>query len=330
MEDQNKNIAKIQLKISENCSELEKEILQFYWDIEDLEFRNTATKLKNTYNITQGELTKLNAKYSELSLYVLCENCNSYEKHIVKSQSKFKETIKLPQGKWRKPFKCNHCIDLQQIQIEEENRRKNKELVDNLKLAIENKNWNNLSKFERALLVHCLEKSFNQIKNYYGKLLGKGNFYQLIRALQNIEEQSLIVLNRDNWSNYITGIQHLDALKKSKEEIVFTDEQSDITVTIDNVTNTLKLKLTINELQNHPDSPQYAGCVKFKEKIIIEPNVDYTFGLWKRSNENLYLTLTPQEELDKLPTQKRLSNLPISLQKGITDFLNNMGKNIDF
>ena len=160
----NHNIANIQLKTSENCSELEKEILQFYWEIEELEFTNTVKKLKNTYNITQGELTKLNDKYSEFSLYVLCENCDSYEKHIIKSQSKFKETIKLTKGKWEKPFKCNHCIDLQQTQIEEENRRKNKELVDNLKIAIENKNWNNLSKFERALLVHCLEKSFNQIK----------------------------------------------------------------------------------------------------------------------------------------------------------------------
>ena len=53
--------------------------------------------------------------------------------------------------------------------------------------------------------------------------------------------------------------------------------------TIDSETNELKFKLTINENQYHPDSPLHAGTVTFKERIVIEPGVEYIFGLWKSS-----------------------------------------------
>ena len=52
--------------------------------------------------------------------------------------------------------------------------------------------------------------------------------------------------------------------------------------------------------------------------------------MWQRAKENLYLTMIPIENFEKLPSQKRISNQPISLQKGITDFLNNLGKDLDF
>ena len=82
--------------------------------------------------------------------------------------------------------------------------------------------------------------------------------------------------------------------------------------------------------QNHPDSPLYSGTVIFKESIVIEPDVEYIFGQWKRANNALYLTLTPIEIMDKLPVQKRLSSHPIRLQQAITDYLNNLGENLDF
>jgi len=95
-------------------------------------------------------------------------------------------------------------------------------------------------------------------------------------------------------------------------------------------TNTIKLKLTINEYQNHPDSPKFLGIVKFKERIVIEPDVEYIFGHWQRANENLHLSLTPLENMEKLPTQKRVSKLPISIRKVVTDFLNNRGEDHHF
>ena len=149
-----------------------------------------------------------------------------------------------------------------------------------------------------------------------------------IRALEKIEEQNLIFLVRDAVKNHVVDIQFLKRLRECREEIIFKHKMPESSVEIDNETNELKFKLTINENQNHPDSPLHAGTVTFKERIIIEPGVEYIFGVWPRAKENLYLTMTPIENLEKLPSQKRIREKPISLQKGITDFLNNLGKKI--
>jgi hypothetical protein len=109
-----------------------------------------------------------------------------------------------------------------------------------------------------------------------------------------------------------------------------TENQPDNSVTINSETNELKFKLTINEFQNHPDSPKFAGIVTFKQKITIEPDVEYVFGQWQRANDQLYLTLTPKENMDKLPTQKRISKQPIPIRQSITKFLNNIGENLNF
>ncbi|WBX68202.1 hypothetical protein PG910_08785 [Tenacibaculum dicentrarchi] len=321
MKNQYPKIANIQLQISENCSDLEKEILHFHWEMEELKFTNTPKKTKETYDITQGYLTKLNANHSKLSVYILCKNCTSYEVQISKSHSKFKEVLKLKQGH----FKCNHCTEQERNLAEEQRKKENDKLIESLKIAIENENWNNLSKFEKTLLVHCLEKSFNQVKSHYGKLLGQGNFYQLIRALENIEAQNLIVLIRNSWNNYVTNFKYLDSLKDHQKEINFIKELSDDNTTFDDATNTLKFKLTINEFQHHPDSPLYAGAIKFKERIIIEPDVDYIFGLWQRSNDNLYLTIIPVSEFEKRPTQKPITKLPKQIKQGVHEFLNTIG-----
>ena len=55
----------------------------------------------------------------------------------------------------------------------------------------------------------------------------------------------------------------------------------------------------------------------FKERIVIEPGVEYIFGQWQRAKRNLYLTMIPIANLEKTPTQRRVSKLPISVKKGV-------------
>ena len=330
MDYQHKQIANIQLLISENCSEEHKKIIQVYWKIQETEFLNTPRLIKQKFDISQSELTSLNNAYATVSLYLFCESCNSYEKHKATSQSKFKEIISLQKSRYPKIFKCEHCKEEQQKQFNLEQQKKKKEIIEKLNEAVENKNWKNLSNFDKAVLKNSLEMNFNELKNHYGSKLGYSNFIQLIKALENIENQNLLALRRQSWNNYITNYQYVAKLVECKDEIIITKNQPENSVTINTETNELKFKLTINEFQNHPDSPKFAGIVTFKQKIVIEPNIEYVFGQWQRTNDQLYLTLIPKENMDKLPTQKRISNAPISLQKGITDFLNNMEKNNNF
>ena len=330
MENNFVNIANIELHISDNCSEENKKILEYYWKMENKDFKNLPLSVRKEFNITQSELNKLNTTFASLSLYLLCENCSSYEKYYATSHYAYKSVISNHKRKYTYPFKCNHCKEEERKNQRLEFIRKKEEYILRQNSAIENKNWENLSNFERAVLGNCLEMNFNQLKHHYGRLLGRGNFYDLIRALKTIEHQNLIELYKESDNRYIKGYHIENKLIAYKEEIIFLEEVTESSVEINSETNEIKFKLTINENQQHPDQPMYAGTVTFNERIVIEPGIEYVFGQWQRANKNLYLTMMPIDNLEKTPTQRRVSKLPISIQKGVKDFLNNMSKNNNF
>ena len=322
MENKYEKIAKKHLDITEDCSEVNREIINLYWKLQDINLINTPKWIKKEFDITQSQLTKIVTTYATFSFYVLCDNCISYEFHKVKSQSRYSRIAN------SNKFKCNNCEEQELEQLNLEKEKKRDEFIQKFNNAIENKNWKNLSAFEKVLLSHSLEMNFHQLKKHYGSKLGQSQFYVFIKALEKIEAQNLLFLERNSWNNYIIDHQYLRELLEYKDEITFIEDNTESSVIFDNETNEIKFKLTVNDKQNHPDSPLYAGTVIFKEKIVIEPNVEYAFGQWKRANDHLYLTMIPIENLEKLPQQKRISQHPISIQKGITDFLNNMGKNL--
>lgn len=328
MKNQNKQIANPQLHLSKNCSDLEKEILKLYWALQEDEFTNTPKLIKKRYSISQSELTQITATHANLSFYLFCKQCNSYEKHEAKSQSAFKTILSQYRSRYNKPFKCDSCKESERKQRELARRKEGETLINKLENAVINKNWEQLSNFEKEVLKNSLELSFDDLKKHYFNLLGKVQYIKFIRALEVIEHHDLLALHRDSWRGWIENHQYIKSLYNAKDLIIIEktthtpQEQSNTT------TNGLKLKLTINKERHHPDSPLYAGTITFKEQIIIEPNVEYVFAQWERANNNLYFTLIPTNEFEKLPVQKPISNLPISLQKGITDFLNNMGNHL--
>lgn len=331
MENKNEQIANLQLHITEDCSKIDKKIIDLYWELQNHDFINSPRSIKKKFNITQTQLTKIISSHTSITFYTYCKSCNSYEKHKATSQSNFKQTISHQRGRGSSIFKCEDCKELEREQNYLKQKKKDEEFNQKLNDAILSKNWEHLSIFEKILLGNSLEMDFDQLKKHYYSKLGQSLYYKFIRALENIENLYLLILYRDTWhNNYIINHKYLPKLLEYKDEINFVEEKPQNSVTEDEETNTIKLKLTVNEIQNHPDSPMFAGTVTFQEKIIIEPGVEYIFGHWQRANNNLYLTLTPLENMDKLPTQKRISNLPVSMQKEVTDFLNNLGKNLNF
>lgn len=332
MENQFEKIANLQLKLSENYSELDKEIIEKYWKIDNGEFVNSPRLIKKKYNISQSELTQIIKSYSRLSFYIYCSNCNSYELNEATSQSNFKDTISTFKSRYNKNSKCGECIYLEKKEQEAERTRRNKELLNKLNNAIDSRNWKNLSNFEKGVLRNGLEMGFYDLKKHYGGKLGQNNFVRFIRALESIESQNLFVLSRESWNNYITNHQYIERLLEYKKEIVVEkpQEPKQNTTTQHPKTNELKFKLTIDNERRHPDSPLYSGVVTFKEEIVLKPGVEYAFGQWERANNNLYLTMIPTSELEKSPKQQPLSRVPISLQEGIRNYFNRLGRNLDF
>ena len=331
MEDQNTKIANLQLIISENCSEREKEIIKFYWELKDNNFVNTPSQVKNTFGISQSEMRSI-TKLSTLSFYKYCNNCDSYENLEATSITNFFEInpIKLKRHQTYEAFKCKHCESLELEKRWLEKKEAKKKLFQKFAEAIDLKNWNNLNRFEREVLCNCLEMTFSQLGKKYGDQNGKEFYIKMIKALEKIAEENLLFLVRDpRRNNYISDYQYLPRLTEFKDEIKPPKSVSSSYVETNNETNELKFKLTINENQYHPDSPLHAGTVTFKERIVIEPGVEYIFGLWNRANENLYLTMVPLENLENIAQTKRISKQPISLQQGIKDFLKDLGKNFN-
>jgi hypothetical protein len=328
MENINEKIANLQLQISENCTEKEIAIIKAYWDLEKLNFVNMPKQIIEKFGLTISELTKLVASNSTLSLSILCENCSSYENHQVKSKTQFTTLIKKAKTNSRPIIKCTYCRQQEREQFNIEQEKKQKELIQKFENAIDNKNWINLSKFERDILVSCFKMNFKELtKHYVGHQLGKNQFIMFIKALENIASQKLLFLERDRRTNYIVGFQKLERLSNFSKEIAVQEDIKKSSVEIDSETDELKFKLVINKNQYHPDSPTHAGTFTLKERIVLEPDVEYIYGFWPRANENMYLTMTPLKNLDKFPVQKRISDYPISIQKGIQDFLKNLGKN---
>lgn len=327
MENQNTKIANLKVLISENCSEIEKEIINYYWEFKEYVNLHSSKQVIVKFGIRYTELHSIIARHSKLSFDYLCEHCNKYESHIIKSITKYNEITKVKrQRKDPLEFKCTHCIRLHEEKVIQEKKEAQKKLKQKFEQAIEAKNWNNLNSFEREVLRTSLAMNFAELTKKYWDLLGKESYIKFIRALENIAKENLIILSRNSYNSRINDYEYLSNLSDFKDEIHSPRKITPSSVQIDSETNELKFKLTINENQYHPDSPLHAGTVTFKERIIIEPGVEYIFGLWNRANENLHLTMVPLENLEYTAQTKSISKQPISIQQGITDFLNSMGK----
>lgn len=330
MEESFEIITNFNLQIKPNCPNQYIDILKSYWEMKnkEYEFVNSAKSIKKNYSIDQSELNSINRNYSKFNFHLLCDKCKSYEKKTVYSQSAFRSFVSYTNPN-SIDYICKHCKSIIKAEEDLQRREKYKRIEEAADNAIKNKNWVNLSNFDKDVLLKCLELNFNEIKKHFGKQLGVSNFYQLIISLENIEHQGFIHLIRNSYNNYIDNfILCSDQLVHYKDEIIASKKMiNQGQVDLDDVENSLKFRLSINEYNNHPDKPLYAGTVKFKKKIVINPDEEYAFAHWKRANDDVFLTLVPISEIENRPVQKKLSQQPKILKEHITNFLNNI--NID-
>lgn len=317
----NHNIANIQLQISENCSDLEKEILHFHWKLNpQLDFINRAAATKKAYDLKDSEAAKILYNKSKMLFYLFCKSCNSYEKQSAKSQTEFLRLTTYS-------LKCKYCVNneraIRKAEIQEFNKQQKLQKETAMLLSYQNKEWITIPYFEKNVLHKAIQLNFQELQSYF-KTKQNSNAYW--RTLHKLNDLHIIKLSKND-RGYIDDIFILDELK---ETFVFTKEEQTSKALFNSETNELKFKLLINTEQYHPDSPLYAGSVTFKEKIIIEPNVEYTFAQWERVRNQLYLTMIPTSELEKAPIVKSISKQPKHIKKHINNYLKNIGKDLDF
>ena len=334
----------IGIKFSEDCPEALFEPAKKYYELNDLfEFKFTIDFIKKKFDIKDKDISNIRL-HSKLIYEIYCDRCEAFKKQFASNKTEFNKVYKYS---FYKPNVCQECKELerklkqqelekQQQKIKEEQEKKKQEIIQKLSKAIDDKSWRKLNPFQFGVLKNCLSfHSFNELKQYYwNREPTRSGFKELFSTLRILASENLIIIetefNRSKGYEMITNYKYLEKLKT---EFEYNFEINDTPKIKSNPTqghqdkesvNVLKMKLTINDCSNHPDSPLYAGTITFDKKIIIEPKVQYTFAQWKRSNDDLFFTLIPTTEIEKLPVQKTLSQEPKILQEHITNFLNNI------
>ncbi len=303
MEDQNTKIANLRVQVSEKCTEREKSIIELYWKFNGLGFLNTAKSIMETFEISQSQLNKLISSFGLLLFSIPCGSCPKFDDFQVSSRSDFKSIIN--QALTSNPsstYKCNFCISKELEEAYLKNVQEQKKINENLEKAIETENWLQLSNFQKGMLCNCFKLNFVELKKHYRPILGSDNWILFIESLEAIEANNLLSLQRDSTTKEITNYRYLDKLTSFKNEISIKEATTKSSFDLDIETNELKFRLTTNKDQHYPDRPTHTGTIIFNQKIVIEPGVEYIYGLWKRDNDNLYLTMIPKKNLELLPT----------------------------
>lgn len=320
------DIQNVQLTFTDSCLEEHKDLINFYWRFkpDTLEFDNKPTYVKDQYKVQN--LTILNqivASGSKLTYYLKCTSCKSYELNQSTSHTDFNKITKKLEDQ-RKTFKCDYCKHQEEKVKSKQEEEKRTAIFEKLDKAVDRKRWESLTDFQYELLNRCLSTDFNEIKKHYWNELGRSQFVRLFIELQNLADIDLIIIQRNKSGDRVLGYQYYGRLKEEFKYCPRINKTKNEPNFPNDTTNQLKFRLTLNHGSNHPDSPKYAGIITFKERIVIEPNVEYTFAQWKRSGDNLYLTLIPTEEVYPAPNQMPISRLPTTLQDGIQSFLRNI------
>lgn len=320
------DIQNIQLTFTDSCLEEYKELIRFYWKFkpDTLEFDNTPTYVKNQFKIqTLTKLKQIVSSGSRLTFYLHCTQCKCYEKNQATSQTSFNKSIKNVH-QLQESYICDSCKKREIEEIRKQEEQKRIALIKKLEKAVEIKQWEKLTDFQYDLLNRCLTTDFDKIKKHYWDELGRKQYRRLFNELQSLADLDLIIIHRNTSNNWVSGYQYCSKLLKEFEyQPRIPTPNNEITV-LNDTTNQLKFRLTLNKGNHHPDSPKYAGIITFKERIVIEANVEYTFAQWERAGDHLYLTLIPTEEVYPAPDQLPISKLPTSLQDGIQSFLKNI------
>lgn len=317
------DIKNVQLTFTDSCPEENKDLIKFYWKFkpDTFEFDNTPTYVKNQYKIQNVTiLNQIVASGSRLTFYLYCSHCKTFEKQHSSSHTNFKNITNKSNYR-RNPFKCDYCKKQEEIEQNKQDEQKEAAIIERLDKAIDKKRWEDLTDFQYDLLNRCLTTDFKKIKTHYWNELGQFQFKKLFIELQNLADLDLVKIQRNRSGDRVMGYQYSERLKQEFDYVPRISNPNDEPKIINGSTNQLKFRLTVNRGSHHPDSPKYAGIITFKERIVIEPNVEYTFAQWERAGDDLYLTLIPTEEVYPAPNQQPISKLPSSLQDGIQSFL---------
>lgn len=303
-----------QLHIKNNIDETAKNIIVDYWNIINDKFVFKISDLAKKYNIRQHEITNLAMANSHFTIAQHCYKCGDVviEKFENKDKLKFYLTFK------NRTISCQNCENERlrildekyQQQEEERTRRIKKEKFaqeEIFQLLLQNRSWENLNNFEYEILRKIIElPNLNVIK----REIFKDNFQDKLiwAAINKIEKNGLIQVDRNGWKNSVTNISCDSRLKNYIKK----------PKTLKNV-DYLGFSLAKREQKTSVRQPDYSGTFVLPTDVILKAGVKYIYGGWVQTDNSINLKFTPLQDIDTVK-QTTIDQEP----KILGDILKNM------
>lgn len=304
------------LEIKDTCNPEYIEAIKKYWVLENNTFINKPITLGEPFGFTAYEFAFMVKKESNFFIEIKCDLCQDTESIKITSHSNFLKLKSKFYNSTSQLFSCSNCKAKKEAQKKEALEKQKSICIEKQKLAIKNQVWSVLNPLQLKVLKCIVKnKGFSKLSTTF-KNIPRNTIWSAIYTLRDL---NLIVLHfKQNTSSvqYISSLPELESVLPEVKIVVKNEPKA----AYNNISRALKLKLTKNKVPKDGDSPLYSGVLNFEEDVLIEQGTQYTFGVWKRELDNLYLTLVPTDAIYKAPKQQPVSVQPKPLREAIQDF----------
>lgn len=337
MENLNDKIVKIELEITDSCTNDQREIINDYWAFNEhnYELNKLPSQITMKYRISQKELNDTVATLSDINLYIRCDYCNTVERNTFTSQSGYRNAMTHLKKLRGDKYQCKNCQTIEEAKIKNQRKAGSKEKADKhykmltekrnqLEKAVDRKKWKNLSEFENVVLKNAiLLNNFDELKKYYLHL-GIQAYKKMFSVLRILEAEGLMVLEFDEWDK--TKIVKYGIYGRLRENYEYQPKLQDVeNVIAKSETNSSenKLELTLSATMNqyHPDCPPLGATFSVNDKVVFKPGEQYSCNLYNEPNGGVSIKISQVKDIKELPTHIRLNALPTELRKQVEDYL---------
>lgn len=337
MENLNDKIVKVELEITDNVTNDQREIIEDYWAYNEYnyELNKLPSQITMKYRISQKELNDTVATFSDINLYIRCDYCDTVERNTFTSQKGFRRAIAQLKKLRGDKYKCVNCQAIEEAKIRNHQESESKERADKhykmlvqkknqLEKAVDRKKWKNLSEFENVVLKNAiLLNNFEELKNYYLNL-GIQSYKKMFSVLRILEAEGLLVLEFDEWDK--TKIVKYEIYGRLRENYEYQPKLQNVENVIaksetNSSENKLELTLSATENQFHPDCPPLGATFNVNDTVVFKPGEQYSCNFSNELNGGVSIKISQVKDIKELPTHIRLDALPAELRKQVEDFL---------
>lgn len=304
-----------------DCPENLRELIESYWELDEMMvFKKRPKELLNLLpDLTLAKIIEYVGKYSKLTFYAYCENCNSYEYQEASTQSSFVTKTKIHKSK-KITFQCQHCELTAQLEEITENIRHANLLEFKANQAVDEERWKLLNAFQYELLRQCVDKEFWKLKSSYWYKLGKDRYRKLFIEMEHLARLNLIVIYKDSTEKYISGFKCFDCVKEKVQDLPFI-LKIDNSPCVDLKSKKHSIQVKLDQSLKFEKKLFFSGVLNLQERIILEPHVEYSIKLEGRDDGYFNLTIEAKQEIEPFVEDRQRSGSLIKLEDGIKSFL---------